>query len=379
MGIGDSIGDAFGKGVDIAKDGLGDAKDAVGDVVNEGLGEVEDGWDVAKKYAGEGIEWGGHRLGDGLDHVGADGAADAVEDYTDGLASKLGADVDEQQLGETEEANELVHGNPGAIRASAGHLKDFAKAFDKVGGGMRSLDSSHWRGEAARTFREKFAVHPAKWLHAADACEEAGQALSTYADTVKWAQGQAKDAVDLYKKGKQSSDRAVEAYNKRVHAYNAAIMLDKDPGPRPEAFEDPGTADMERAQEILAEARRQRDEAGRVAAAVVRAALTHAPAEPPPLARIKSHVVDGIKVADTELTHVGGGIVKGTAGLVNFARGLNPMDPYNITHPAEYAQNVHMTLAGLASTIAHRTRPRRTPTTASRRTRPSSWAGWCRS
>ncbi|MFH8992699.1 putative T7SS-secreted protein [Streptomyces sp. NPDC017940] len=350
MGIGDSIGDAFGKGVDVAKDGLGDAKDAVGEGLDSGLGQLEDGWDSAKRYAGEGIEWGGRRLGDGLDHVGAHGAADSVEDYTDGLASRLGADVAEQQLGQTEEADELVHGNPGAIRRSAGHLKDFAKAFDKVGGGMCSLDSSHWRGEAATAFREKFAVHPAKWLHAADACEQAGQALSTYADTVGWAQGQAQDAVDLYKKGKQTSDRAVEAYDKRVHTYNAAIALDKDPGPRPEPFEDPGRADMERAQEMLAEARRQRDDAGRAAAAVVRAALAHAPAEPPPLARLKSNGVDVLKGTGLELTHVGGGVLKGAAGLANTARGLNPLDPYNITHPAEHLQNVHTTLAGLVST-----------------------------
>ncbi|GGS24987.1 hypothetical protein GCM10010252_75110 [Streptomyces aureoverticillatus] len=353
MGIGDSISGAFDKGVDVAKEGLGEAKDAVGEGVNSGLGKLEDGWDTAKKYAGEGIEWGGHRLGDGLDYVGAHGAADNVEDYADGLASHLGADVDEQQLGETEEATELVHGNPGSIRRSAGHLKDFAKAFDKVGGGMRSLDSSHWRGEAATTFREKFAVHPTKWLHAADACEQAGQALSTYADTVMWAQRQAQDAVDLYRKGKQNSDRAVEAYNKRVYAYNAAVALDKDPGPRPEPFKDPGKADMERAQEILAEARRQRDEAGRVAAAVVKAALTHAPAEPPPLARLKSNGVDALKGTHLELTHITGGVVKGAAGLVNTARGLNPMDPYNLTHPAEHAKNVQMTLTGLISTATH--------------------------
>ncbi|MER5304787.1 putative T7SS-secreted protein [Streptomyces lasiicapitis] len=353
MGIGDSIGGVFDKGVDIAKEGLGDAKDAVGEGVNEGLGKLEDGWDQAKRYTGEGIEWGGGQLADGLDLVGAHGAADNVEDYADGVASGLGADIDEQQLGETEEANELVHGSPGAIRRSAAHLKDFAKAFDKVGGGMRSLDSSHWRGEAANTFREKFAVHPTKWLHAADACEQAGKALSTYADTVKWAQGQAQDAVDLYKKGKRASETAVEAYNKRVHTYNAAIAADKDPGPRPEPFKDPGKADIKRAHETLTEARRQRDESGRVAAAAVKGALAHAPAKPPPLARLKNNGIDVVKGTNLELTHVTGGVLKGTAGLVNTARGVNPLDPYNITHPAEYMQNVNTTLAGLVSTATH--------------------------
>lgn len=342
MGILDDIGDGFDSAKDAAKDGL-----------NSGLEKAEDGWEAAKKHAGEGIEWGTGKAADGLDRIGADGTADKVEDWGRSAASKLGANVHEGQLGETDQANELIHGNPGKIRASARHLADFHKAFDKVGTGMRGLDSAHWQGEAASTFREKFAMHPGKWLHAADACEQAARALDGYADTVKWAQGQAQDAIDLYKKGKSASDTAVEAYNKRVITYNAAVALDKDPGPRPDPFKDPGKADMERAQEMLAEARRQRDEAGRLAASVLKAALRHAPAEPPALDRLKSNATDAFKATNTELTHVAGGVIKGGAGLVNFVRGINPADPYNITHPAEHAQNVHMTLAGLASTVTH--------------------------
>ncbi|GGO56370.1 putative T7SS-secreted protein [Streptomyces lasiicapitis] len=342
MGILDDIGDGWNATKDAAKDGL-----------NSGLEKAEDGWDTTKKYAGEGIEWGTGKAAEGLDRIGADGTADRVEDLGRSAASKLGADVDEAQLDKTDQANELIHGNPGKIRASARHLADFHKAFDKVGTGMRSLDSAHWKGEAASTFREKFAVHPGKWLHAADACEQAARALDAYADTVKWAQGQAQDAIDLYKKGKSASDTAVEAYNKRVMTYNAAVASDKDPGPRPEPFKDPGKADMERAHEVLAEARRQRDEAGRAAAVVLKAAVRHAPAEPPALDRLKSNATDTFKATNTELAHVGGGVIKGGAGLVNFVRGINPTDPYNITHPAEHIQNVHTTLAGLASTVTH--------------------------
>lgn len=325
----------------------------IGDVVNSGLGKLEDGWDTTKEAVGEGVEWGSDKLADGLDHIGAGRAADIVQIVGGGVASKLGAEVDERQLGETDLASQLIHGNPGTIRTSAKHLKDFGKAFDKVGQGMRRLDSSRWKGEAARTFREKFAVHPVKWLHAADACGSAGEALEKYADTVKWAQGRAQDAIDLYKKSLQASESAVEAYNKRVDAYNAAIKADKDPGPQPEPFKDPGKADLELAREILADARRQRNEAGQSAETTVKAALAHAPAEPPPLDRLQSNYVDGFKTVNTELQHVMGGALKGTGGLINFVRGLSPMDPYNITHPAAYVQNVNMTLAGLASTATH--------------------------
>ncbi|MGV9345204.1 putative T7SS-secreted protein [Streptomyces spiralis] len=324
-----------------------------GDLVNSGLGKLEDGWNAGKKLVGEGIDEGTDLIGNGLDYVGAHEWADKVEDFGDNLASDLGATPGEQQLGQTDQADELIHGSESAIRASAGHLRDFHTAFDKVGRGMRTLDSSHWKGQAADTFRDKFAMHPAKWLHAADACDKAAKALDAYAGTVTWAQGQAKEAIRLYKKGTDDSEKAVAAYNKRVDAYNAAIEQSRDPGPRPEPFKDPGTADIKRAREILAEARRQRNDAGHKAASSVRAALAHAPAEPPPLDRLKMDSVDGLGVLSTEATHVVGGVVKGGAGLVNFVRGLNPIDPYNVTHPAQYLQNVSMTLSGLVSTAAH--------------------------
>ncbi|MFF3329103.1 putative T7SS-secreted protein [Streptomyces sp. NPDC002888] len=325
----------------------------LGDFVNGGLDKLEDGWDAGKKLVGEGIDKGTDLIGAGLEKVGADDWADKVEDFGDELASDLGATPGEQQLGQSDQANELIHGNPGTIRASASHLKDFHTAFDKVGDGMRKLDSSHWKGEAADTFREKFAMHPTKWLHAADACDKAAKALEDFADTVKWAQGQAQDAIDLFKKGRKASDDAVTSYNKRVDAYNAKVKANEDPGPRPEPFKDPGTADIKRAREILAEARRQRNDAGRTAATSVQAALAHAPAEPPALDRLRANAEDGYVAVNTEILHVAGGVVKGGAGLVNFVRGLNPLDGYNITHPAQYLQNVSMTLSGLVSTAAH--------------------------
>lgn len=325
----------------------------LGDLINDGLGKVEDGVDAGKKLVGEGVDWTTDKVGDGLDHVGAHGAADTVEDWGDEVASDLGATPGEQQLGQTEEANELVHGKPDRIRASAKHLKDFHTAFDQVSSGMRKVDSSGWAGEGGDAFRKKFGVHPTKWARAADACEKASGALEAYADTVTWAQGKAKEAVELYKKGKKASDDAVDAYNKKVDAYNAKIKADEAPGPRPEPFQDPGKADVMKAHETLAEARKQRNTAAGDAQGKVKAALAHAPAEPPPLDRLGNNILDGYQAYNTELTHVVGGALKGTAGLVNFARGLNPTDPYNLTHPAAYLQNVSMTLSGLVSTAAH--------------------------
>ncbi|MET7437646.1 putative T7SS-secreted protein [Streptomyces sp. NPDC005496] len=337
---------------DIGNDLKGLGRD-IKDGVNDGLGAIEEGVDEGKRLVGVGVDWGTDKVGDGLDKVGMHDAADAVEDWGDGLASDLGATPGEQQLGQTEDPDELIHGNPARIRTSAQHLRDFHGAFDKVGQGMRRLDSSHWRGEAGDAFREKFELHPTRWLRASDACETAASALDGYAETVKWAQEQAKDAIGLYKKGKHASEEAVRAYNKRIDAYNAKVRADQDPGPVPDPFKDPGRADIQAAREKLAEARKQRNTAASTAQGKIKAALEHAPAEPPPLDRLGNNIIDGYQAIDMELTHVVGGVLKGGAGLVTFVRGLNPTDPYNLTHPAEYLQNVNMTLSGLVSTAAH--------------------------
>ncbi|MFE2260333.1 putative T7SS-secreted protein [Streptomyces griseosporeus] len=321
--------------------------------INGFLDGLGDKWDAGKKLVGEGIDKGSDLLGQGLDSVGAEGLADSVEDLGDEWASDLGATPGEQQLEDTDQANELIHGDAGAIRSSARHLRDFHKAFDSVGQGMRKLDSSHWRGEAGEAFRKKFTMHPAKWLHAADACEAAAKALEAYADTVTWAQGKAKEAAELYRKGKQASDEAAETYFRQVLTYNAAVREGRDPGPEPKENKDAGGADMARARSLLEEARHQRNEAGRTAATAIRAALAHAPAAPSAVDRLKTDVFDGMLSSSIELAHVGGGVVKGTAGLVNFVRSVNVLDPYNVTHPAQYLQNLSMTLSGLTSAAAH--------------------------
>ncbi|MFG2634883.1 putative T7SS-secreted protein [Streptomyces sp. NPDC048362] len=325
----------------------------LGDGLNSALGYGEHLYDEGKRKVGEGVDYATNKLGDGLDRVGLHDWADTVEDWGDGLASDLGATPGEQQLGQTEEANELVHGSPARIRESAGHLWDFHGAFDKVGRGMQKVDSSGWKGEGGDAFRKKFGVHPTKWARAAEACHAAAGALDSYADTVTWAQGQAKEAVELYKKGVEASKEAVDAYNKKVDAYNAKVKAGEDPGPKPGPFHDPGKADVGAAVHQLAQARKQRNTSASEAQGKVKAALAHAPAEPPPLERLGNDLTDGYQAVDIELTHVAGGIVKGTAGLLTFARGLNPTDPYNLTHPATYLQNVSMTLSGLASVGTH--------------------------
>ncbi|MET8579915.1 putative T7SS-secreted protein [Streptomyces collinus] len=325
----------------------------IGDGLNSALGYGEHLYDEGKKKLGEAVDHGTDKLGGALDHAGLHDWADSVEDWGDEVASDLGATPGEQQLGQTEEADELVHGHPDKIRESAKHLRDFHGAFDKVSTGLKKVDSSGWQGQGGDAFREKFGVHPTKWAQAAEACDTAAGALETYADTVKWAQAQAEEAVELYKKGVKAAKAAAEDYRTKAQAYDAKARAGDDPGPEPKQDMEAGKADVKAAVQKLVEARKQRNTAASEAQGKVKAALAHAPAEPPPLQRLGNDLTDGYQAVNTELTHVVGGALKGTAGLLNFARGLNPMDPYNLTHPAAYVQNVNMTLAGLVSTASH--------------------------
>ncbi|MEU7513801.1 putative T7SS-secreted protein [Streptomyces sp. NPDC042898] len=323
-----------------------------GGLVDKGIDKVGDAIDKGKQGLGEGIDYVTDKTGQGLESLGARDWADAVEDWGDQTASSLGAQVGEQQLGQTEDADELVHGKPEKIAEAVKNLRDFQRAFDLVGSGMKQLDSGHWKGEAADAFREKFRTLPTDWLRAADAMENAAKALETYSSAVVSAQGKAREAIALYKEGDQDSKAAVDTYNKKVDAYNAARTGDS-PLPDPGAFSDPGNAKRQRAREILNDARKARNEAGETAKAAVGAAMAHAPKEPTGREKAMLELADYSLGTSFELAHVGGGVIKGTAGLINFVRSVNPVDAYNLTHPAEYYKGVNMTLSGLVSTVAN--------------------------
>ncbi|MER5201670.1 putative T7SS-secreted protein [Streptomyces sp. NPDC002825] len=309
--------------------------------------------DGGKRLIGRGVDVTTDVIGGGLEYAGAEGVADKLEDWGDRTASSLGAEVDEARLGQTEDPDELVHGNTGEITATVKNLRDFESAFGSVARGLKAVeDGGRWKGEAAKAFQEKFQALPTTWLHAADAFGAAAGALEAYGTTVTWAQGKAREAIALYKEGDASSRTAQAAYEKEVTAYKASLT-GPDPRPRPTPGTDPGDAQRARAEELLADARRQRNEAAETARKAIAAALVHAPAEPSLGERLKLDATDYVLGMGAEQTHVAGGVVKGLAGLVTFVRSVNPQDPYNLTHPAEYYQNVNMTLAGLASTAAH--------------------------
>ncbi|QJT04674.1 RHS repeat protein [Streptomyces asoensis] len=329
MGIGDFISDI--------------TPDSVEDAVEDGV-----------EWVGNRVEDAGDWTADRLEDVGWESGADWVREQSRSVANRLGAEVDEMDLGQTEDKTKLIYGSPSEITSTATKLRAFQSAFDNAGDGLKGLDSSRLKGETADALRTAVSTQPPKWYTAADACTKAVGALEAFAGTVTWAQGQAQTAIDKWKEGVKASEDAADAHRKKVDDYNGAVdrynaqPADKrDPAslpPKPAAtFDDPGKKLMQEAQDVLAEARKQRNSAAETARTAVRAARDMAPQKP----SYAEQLGDGMQELQLMGDHVGGGVIKGTAGLLNFVRSVNPLDPYNITHPAEYATSLNSLAAGL--------------------------------
>ncbi|MFE0374764.1 putative T7SS-secreted protein [Streptomyces inhibens] len=336
--------------------------------VSDGLNAIGDGastfTDAVERGAGELVEHGSDLAGDALETVGLDDAGHAVRSAGADLAGALGAHVDERQLGETEDPKELIHGDVEKINETASHLKDFSAAFDRVADGMRKLGSGHhWSGKAADAFREAFDMHPKQWMHAADACDDASKALKSYAETVTWAQGKAVDAIEKYRKAQQAAERArskyesdYDSYRERHSAYEYLASRGTDAGAEPQAPSDPGDVGKEgreAAEDILKDARSQRNEAAERARNAIKGALAHAPDKPAFTELAGAAIKDGGEAFVLAHVHMAGGALKAGADTLKLARTINPLDPYNITHPWKYSANTATLLMGLAQSGLH--------------------------
>src|ERR1051325_7162691 len=116
--------------------GLGDlVSDLTPDVIEDA---VEDG----TKWVGDRVEDAGDWTADRLEDVGWDSGADWVREQSRSVANRMGAEVEEMDLGQTEDKTKLIYGSPGKITSTAAKLRAFQSSFDSAGDGLRGLDSS---------------------------------------------------------------------------------------------------------------------------------------------------------------------------------------------------------------------------------------------
>src|SRR5918911_555288 len=143
------------------------------------------------------------------------------------------------ELGQTSDPLQLIPGDPAAIRGNAQVLQARSGHAEQAGDGLVGIDTGAWTGAAADAFRDKFSYEPNKWYAAADSLATAADALTGYADTLQWAQGQAAEAIRLWDAAVAESARARQAYEQA--AAQAA------PGQALPPFTDPGDAGRQNA------------------------------------------------------------------------------------------------------------------------------------
>ncbi|HEX7660545.1 MAG TPA: hypothetical protein VF444_13810 [Pseudonocardiaceae bacterium] len=113
------------------------------------------------------------------------------------------------ELGETNDPNALVPGDPNSIYHTVSALRTYGDLLTIAGKGLERVDTSDgWSGQAADAFRNVFDGQPNKWLHAGDAFHDAAKALDDYAPTLSWAQQQASVAIGQWNSGEANHQQA---------------------------------------------------------------------------------------------------------------------------------------------------------------------------
>ncbi|WP_067651847.1 putative T7SS-secreted protein [Nocardia harenae] len=310
-------------------DPLTDLADAAGDAINDVAAVVEPAWESGVETLGELADDGLDLLAEGAELVGLDGAAEALDDFGDQISSALGGELEERQLGETQDPKELVRGEPEAIGESASTLADMAAAVELTGQGLRSIDGGDWTGEGRAGFDAAFDPQPQLWFDAADAFTDAANTLVEWGYAVETAQRGAADAITEW-------NAAIAEENRQKSWWNSLPARTRAETP----LVDTWSSRYRAALDILERARTNRNAAAEQAGAAIADATETAPTEPPFTSRMGANIEDGIAISQYAGLSFVDGLLTGLSGIVQFVRQVNPADPYNVTHPADYLANL---------------------------------------
>lgn len=219
------------------------------------------------------------------------------------------------ELGETGDPTHLVPGKPEAIDENSRVLRARAGSAGEAADGLKSIDTGAWQGSAADAFGDKFSYEPAKWYAAADALQAAAGALSDYAETLRWGQAQAVEAVALWNQGQAATQQAKTTHEIAV----AQATVNNQPAP---AFVDPGEENRQAARDLFNRARAQVADVGNVTAETLREKMQYAPQESSWLDDVGNflhdvgaHIVNDVASFGNALLHHPDEVVKAIGGL----------------------------------------------------------------
>lgn len=308
--------------------------DATGDAI---FGALESGAEAV----GQAVDGALDRVADGARANGADAVGSVLDDLGDRVASATGGQVDERELGDTEDPRELIRGDAGAITAVADTLGELAGSIGDTGSALARFDTPGWSGDAAEQFREAYAKQPTLWAQASEAMTTAQGALFEWAAAVTAAQSRAADAIDRWRQAQQNERATIASYNALDAETRASTTLT-----------DTWSSLREEARAILAAARTERDNSAAAIVGRIDGATALAPEKPPFTARLIANASDLHAGYQEGIQHVAFGALTSVSSFNAFLRSVNPMDVYNQTHPAQYRAAMSDLAAGIVSAAA---------------------------
>jgi hypothetical protein len=173
------------------------------------------------------------------------------------------------ELGQTSDPKELIPGAPETIENDADALGRFGERAGTVGNDLGQVDVASWSGAAYDRFFGRLAQEPPKWRNAGDALTNAKSQLTGHADTLRWAQSQAREAIAKWESGEAATNQAKAEHEQATAAAGSAEPVGGPVVPLP-GFDDPGEKIRAEAREQLERARRQLADAGETAASTIK-------------------------------------------------------------------------------------------------------------
>jgi hypothetical protein len=247
------------------------------------------------------------------------------------------------ELGETTDPRALIPGKPDAIGDNVDAIRGRARSLHEAGENLKKIDADSWRGTAGDRFRDRFTYEPGRWLKAGDAFERTANALEAYNGTLRWAQGQAAEAIRIYGEG--------DAVSRQARASAVAAAETRGGPVAAGGLADPGEQKRQEAREILARARTQHDDVGRQAAAAIRSQTAEAPEEPSWVDDVLGGIGDAASATGEFLSDVVSGFWEGTTGLAEFLAEISPH--HLITDPAAYGESMSSLAHGMTQAVQH--------------------------
>lgn len=174
-----------------------------------------------------------------------------------------------KQLGQTQDPTELVPGDPESVTAVATQFRDLHERTDGAFDTFNRALVPGWEGLSADRYETRHGEERERWklmLQLADTC---ATALTTYSAALATAQARARTALETWNEGEQLRRQALADWESERTAWNDAVReqrpFDQMPPHPGHVPPDPGSGKRQEAEELLARARADLEEAGQTA------------------------------------------------------------------------------------------------------------------